>query len=66
MALTNMGFVEELRGRPVAARHYYEQALRAQRGYAPALRNLRGLDPTARDAAADAEAGDSASEEAER
>jgi Flp pilus assembly protein TadD len=55
MALTNMGFVEELRGRPVAARHYYEQALRAQRGYAPALRNLRGLDPTVRDAAGDPE-----------
>jgi Tfp pilus assembly protein PilF len=44
MALTNLGFVEQLRGRPASARRYYEQALRAQRGYAPALRNLRALE----------------------
>ncbi|MBK6849409.1 MAG: tetratricopeptide repeat protein [Proteobacteria bacterium] len=45
LALTNMGYVEELRGRPLAARRYYEQALRQERSYAPALRNLRALEP---------------------
>lgn len=45
LALTNLGYVEELRGRPLAARRYYEQALRQQRDYAPARRNLRALEP---------------------
>ncbi|MBK8481640.1 MAG: tetratricopeptide repeat protein [Proteobacteria bacterium] len=45
LALTNMGYVEELRGRPLAARRYYEQALREERGYRPALRNLHALEP---------------------
>jgi len=45
MALTNMGFLEELKGRVGAARRYYEEALRVKRGYPPALRNLKNLEP---------------------
>ena len=45
MALTNMGFVQELRGRPALARRYYERALRHDTNYKPARRNLRALDP---------------------
>jgi len=45
MALTNMGYVEELRGRPEHARRYYERALQHRKDYKPALHNLRALDP---------------------
>jgi Flp pilus assembly protein TadD len=45
MALTNMGFVQELRGRPVHARRFYERALKHDANYKPARRNLRALDP---------------------
>lgn len=45
MALTNLGFLEEMRGHPAAARKHYEQALRIRPGYPPALRNLRALEP---------------------
>jgi Flp pilus assembly protein TadD len=45
MALTNMGYVEELRGRPAHARRYYERSLQIRRDYRPALHNLRALDP---------------------
>lgn len=45
MALTNMGLVAELRGRPQSARRFYERALRAAPGYAPAQRNLDALEP---------------------
>jgi Flp pilus assembly protein TadD len=55
MALTNLGFLEEMRGHPAAARRHYEQALRVRPGYPPALRNLRALDPSVR---TDAEGGE--------
>lgn len=45
MALTNMGMVAEMLGRPSVARQYYEKALRSHAGYPPALRNLQVLDP---------------------
>jgi len=45
LALTNMGVVEELRGRPVSARHFYEKALKVQQGFKPALANLQAMDP---------------------
>lgn len=45
MALTNMGYVEELRGRPEHARRYYERAIQHRKDYKPALHNLRALDP---------------------
>lgn len=44
-ALTNMGLVKEMRGRPGAARHYYEKALTHKRDYKPALQNLKALQP---------------------
>ena len=47
MALTNMGFVAQMRGRPLQARRYYERALQKRADFAPALRNLRSLDPNA-------------------
>lgn len=45
MAWTNLGFVAQLRGRPLRARRYYERALRHRHDFAPALRNLRALQP---------------------
>lgn len=45
MALTNMGWLHEMKGRPVSARRYYERALKAQHDYKPALRNLRAVEP---------------------
>ncbi|MCC6746728.1 MAG: tetratricopeptide repeat protein [Deltaproteobacteria bacterium] len=47
MALTNLGFIEEMRGRPMSARRYYERALQTQAGYGPALKNLRALERSA-------------------
>ena len=45
LTLTNLGYLEQLRGKPNAARRYYEKALRVQQGFPPALNNLRALDP---------------------
>jgi Flp pilus assembly protein TadD len=45
MALTNMGLVEELRGRPQRARGYYEKALRLRPNYEPALLHLQAIEP---------------------
>jgi Flp pilus assembly protein TadD len=56
MALTNMGLVAELRGKPQVARRYYERALRAAPGYPPALRNLQALDPQVHGTADDEDA----------
>ena len=44
-ALTNMGLLKEMRGRPVAARRYYEKALTHRPDYKPALENLKAIQP---------------------
>ena len=44
-ALTNMGLVKEMRGRPTAARQFYEKALTHKHDYKPALENLKALQP---------------------
>jgi Tfp pilus assembly protein PilF len=45
LTLTNLGLLEEMRGKPLQARAYYERALRNRPGYKPAQRNLGALDP---------------------
>ena len=44
-ALTNMGLVKEMRGRPGAARRYYEKALTHSPNFKPAIENLKALQP---------------------
>jgi len=44
-ALTNMGLLEEMKGKPASARRYYEKALSHRRDYKPALENLKALQP---------------------
>ena len=45
MALNNMGVVEEMKGRPLTARRFYERALREDKSFKPAQINLKALNP---------------------
>ena len=45
VALNNMGVIEEMKGRPLSARRYYERALREKKDFRRARANLQALDP---------------------
>ena len=45
VALNNMGVVEEMKGRPLSARRYYERALREKKDFKRARANLEALEP---------------------
>ena len=45
VALNNMGVVEEMKGRPLSARRYYERALREKKDFKHARANLAALEP---------------------
>ena len=45
VALNNMGVVQEMKGRPLSARRYYERALREKKDFKRARANMQALDP---------------------